>query len=183
MARTLVNTGSSIDIIFKSALDQLLIESLKVTQYTTPLIVFTRDIVIPESIITLPITLSKVPHCIVYMINFLIVDHLGAYNIILDRPFLVATKAIVSMHYLAMKIPATHKAITIKGYQQSACGCYSVASKVTYQIAFDPTIKGYLSGCKPTLYLTKRALARQQRVALKKASQVAGYQSIQEPRQ
>lgn len=160
MARTLVNIGSSVNIIFKSALDQLLIESPKVTQYATPLIVFTRDIVIPKGIITLPITLSKVSHYIVYMIDFLIVDHLGAYNIILDRPFLMATKAIVYMHYLAMKIPAAHKAITIKEYQQSARGCYSVASKITYQIASDPTIKGYLSGSNPILYLTKRALAR-----------------------
>ncbi|KAH9704341.1 Uridine monophosphate kinase [Citrus sinensis] len=59
-ARTLVDTSSSVDIIFKSALDQLLIESPKITPYATPLIGFARDMVIPKGIITLPVTLGKV---------------------------------------------------------------------------------------------------------------------------
>ena len=127
-----VDTGSSVDIIFKSALDQLLTESPNITLYTTPLIGFAGDMVIPKGIITLPVTLSKVSHHIVHMIDFLIVDYAGAYNIILGRPFLVATKAMVSMQYLAMKVPTAQEVITIKGDQQSAHGCYSVASKVTY---------------------------------------------------
>ena len=173
VARTLVDTGSPVDIIFKSALDQLLIESPKITPYATPLIGFAGDMVKPKGIITLPVTLGKVPHCVVHMIDFLIVDHPGAYNIILGRPFLVATKAVVSMHYLTMKVPAAQEVITIKGDQQSARGCYSVASKVTYQIASDPPMKGYPSGSQPTPYPSKRALARQRRAVLKKSPQVA----------
>ena len=72
------------------------------------------------------------------------------------------------MHYLTMKVPTALEVITIKWNQQSARGCYSVASKVTYQIASDPLVKGYPSGSKPTLYPTERALARQRRVVLKK---------------
>ena len=51
------------------------------------------------------------------MIDFLIVDRPGAYNIILGRPFLVATKAVVFMHNLAIKVPAVQEVITIKGDQ------------------------------------------------------------------
>ena len=115
VARTLVDTSSSVDIIFKSVLDQLLIESPKITLYATPLIGFAGDMVIPKGIITLPVALGKLPHRVVHMIDFLIVDHLGAYNIILGRPFLKATKAVVSMHYLTMKVPSTQEVITIKG--------------------------------------------------------------------
>ncbi|KAH9768804.1 Uridine monophosphate kinase [Citrus sinensis] len=119
VARTLVDTSSSVDIIFKSALDQLLIESPKITPYATPLIGFAGDMIIPKGIITLPVTLSKIPHRVVHMIDFLIVDHPGAYNIILGMPFLVATKAVVSMHYLAMKVPAAQEVIATKRDQQS----------------------------------------------------------------
>ena len=143
VVRTLVDTGSSVNIIFKSALDQLLIESSKIAPHVTPHIGLAGDMVIPKGIITLPITLDKVPNRVVHMIYFLIVDHPSAYNIILGRSFLVATKAVISMHYLTMKIPAAQEVITIKEDQQSTRDCYSVASKVTYQIAFDPPVKGY----------------------------------------
>ena len=129
--------------------------------------------VIPNGIITLSVTLSKVPHRVVHMIDFLIVDHSGAYNIILGMPFLVATKAVVSMHYLAMKVLAASEVITIKGDQQSARGCYSVASKVTYQITSDPPMKGYPSGSQPTPYPSRQALAKRRRAVLKKSPQVA----------
>ena len=103
VARTLVDTGNSVDIIFKSALDQLLIKSPRITPCNTPLIGFTGDMVIPKGIITLPVTIGEVPHWVVHMIDFLIVDHPGAYNIILGRPFLATTKAAISMHYLSHK--------------------------------------------------------------------------------
>ena len=106
VAKTLVDTDSSVDIIFKNALDQLLIESPKITPYTTPLIGFVEDMVILKGIITLPVTLGMVPHRVVHIIDFLIVDHRVPTNNILGRSFLVATKAMVSMHYLAMKVPA-----------------------------------------------------------------------------
>ena len=54
-----------------------------------------------KGIITLPVTLGKVPYCAVHMIDFLILNHPGAYNIILGRQFLATTKAAISMHYLA----------------------------------------------------------------------------------
>ncbi|XP_052292006.1 uncharacterized protein LOC127900808 [Citrus sinensis] len=169
VARTLVDTGSSVDIIFKSALDQLLIESPKITSCATPLIGFTGDMVIPKGIITLPVTLGNVPHRVVHMIDFLIVDHPGAYNIILGRPFLATTKVAISMHYLAMKIPIAGEVITIKGDQQSARGCYSVASKVSYQITTNMFPEGYPVSTRPFTSLSKRTLARRRRVARKKA--------------
>ena len=60
VVKTLIDSGSSFDIIFKSTLDQLLIESPKITLYATPLIGFVRDVVIPKGIITLLVTLGKV---------------------------------------------------------------------------------------------------------------------------
>ena len=61
VARTLVDTGSSMDIIFKSILDQLVIKSPRITSCDTPLIGFARDMVIPKDIITLPVTIVRYP--------------------------------------------------------------------------------------------------------------------------
>lgn len=85
VARTLVNSCNSVDIIFKNVLDQLLIESLKIAYCAILLVGFAGYIVDLKVIITLPVTLGKVPHRIVYVIDFLIVFYLGAYNIILGR--------------------------------------------------------------------------------------------------
>ena len=70
VAITLVDTGSSVDIIFKSTLDQLLIESPRIISYDTPLISFAGDVVIPKGIITLPVTICKVPQWVVQMTDF-----------------------------------------------------------------------------------------------------------------
>lgn len=109
----LIDTSSSLDIIFKSALDQLLIESQKITPTNMSLIGFTEDVFIPKSIIALLISIGKVPNRVIQMIDLLIMDRLGACNIIPGKPFLTKTKAVVSMHYLAMKILTTKDIITI----------------------------------------------------------------------
>ncbi|XP_024038303.1 uncharacterized protein LOC112097350 [Citrus clementina] len=179
VAGTLVDTSSSVDIIFKSALDQLLIEP-RITPCDTPLVGFTGDMVIPKSIITLFVTIGKVPYRVVHMIDFLIVDNPDAYNIILGRLFLATTKVVIFMHYLATKIPTAGKIIIIKGDQQSARGCYSVASKASYQIATNMFLERYPVSTRPLISLSKRALARRRRVARKKAQRSTNSQHQQE---
>lgn len=107
-----------------------------------PHISFSGNMVIPRSIIALPVNIRKVPHQVVYMIDLVIVDCMDAKNIILGRPFLVRTKAVISMHYLAMRILTSDKVITIKEDQQSARGCYSVISKLNYQTDFNTFSQG-----------------------------------------
>lgn len=109
----LMDTSNSLDIIFKSALNQLLIESKKITPRNMPLIGFTGDVFILKGIITLLISIGEVPIRFIHMIDFLIMDHLSACNIIMGKPFLTKIKAMVSMHYLAMKILTTKDIITI----------------------------------------------------------------------
>ena len=64
------------------------------------------------------------------------------------------------MHYLAMKIPIAEEIITIKGDQQLAQGCYSIASKVNYQIATNMFLEGYPISTRPLISLSKWAVAR-----------------------
>lgn len=167
---TFVDTGSSVDITFKSALDQLLIESnrqrsLHRTHHSS---ILQETWSSPRVSSFCPLQLARYPTGFVHMINFLIVDHPNAYNIILRRPFLATTKAVISMHYLTMRIPIVGEIITIKVDQQSDRGCYSVTSKASYQIATNIFLKGYPVSTRPLISLSKRAFAKRQRVACKK---------------
>lgn len=74
MARMLLDNGSSVDMIFKSILDQLLIESPKIIPNDTLFVSFTRDVSIPNGIITLHITIGKVPNQVIQYVDFLIID-------------------------------------------------------------------------------------------------------------
>lgn len=51
-------------------LDQLTLESIRVTPNSTSLIGFAGDIIMPKGITTLPILLGKTPHKAIYMVNF-----------------------------------------------------------------------------------------------------------------
>lgn len=50
-------------------LDQLTLESIRVTPNSTSLIGFAGDIIMPKGIATLPILLGKTPHKADYMVN------------------------------------------------------------------------------------------------------------------
>lgn len=115
VVRTLVDTKSLMDIIFNDTLDQLIFESIKVTPNHTLLVGFTSEIVIPKEIMTLPILGVKSPHKLVYMVNYLGVDYLLAYNIILGWLFIATIGESVTIHYLAIKTLTLRSIFTIKG--------------------------------------------------------------------
>ncbi|XP_050217666.1 uncharacterized protein LOC126668518 [Mercurialis annua] len=60
---------------------------------------------------------------------FSIVDMPLAYNGILGRPFLYDSGAFTSIRYLVTKIPTTAGTINIKGDQEVASRCYTIAMK------------------------------------------------------
>lgn len=80
------------------------------------MISFTGEIVIPKGIVTLLVSIGESHYKEVYMVNFLVLDNLRAYNIIFGRPFVATTKVIVSMPYYKnynAKIYYNHRGILI----------------------------------------------------------------------
>lgn len=65
------------------------------------LISFTDDTIILKGTVILPITIGRVLYCVIHIIDFLIIDSSGAYNIILGRLFLMKTQL---MMYFASDI-------------------------------------------------------------------------------
>ena len=86
--RIFVDTGSSVNIIFKKAFDQLQIDRPELLPMTTPLYGFTGNEVQPVGQIRLATSLGEEPLRRTRTINFVVVDYPSSYNVILGRPAL-----------------------------------------------------------------------------------------------
>ena len=73
LRRILVDTGSSVDILFKSALDDMGIADLKLERTNTSLKGFGGGLLTPIGIIELPITVGTKPFEKTMMLDFVVV--------------------------------------------------------------------------------------------------------------
>ncbi|XP_010424579.1 PREDICTED: uncharacterized protein LOC104709708 [Camelina sativa] len=90
VTKILIDTGSSVNVIFKDVLIQMEID-LRTTEHDVqPLIGFDGDTVMTEGTIMLPVYVGGTMHCI----NFAIVDKSIVYNVILGTPWLHKMKAV-----------------------------------------------------------------------------------------
>lgn len=97
-----------------------------------PLVGFSGGSVWPVGIISLPVFVANETAVVVVVIKFMVVDQPSPYNAILGRPFMVTTKACVSLYYIKMKILAEDIIITVKGDQKMARNCYVAAFRENF---------------------------------------------------
>ena len=102
--RILVDTGSSVDVLFKSTLEKMGIADLKLEHTNTSLKGFSGGKLVPLGIVELPITIGSSPTEKTMILDFVVVDEDGPYQMILGRSFLRMSKAVLSNHYLALKM-------------------------------------------------------------------------------
>ena len=76
--------------------------------FTSPLVSFTGDRIVPRGIVTLTVIAGTYPAQITKEINFLIIDYPSTYNIILGRPALYRLRVAMSTYYLKMKFPTAY---------------------------------------------------------------------------
>ena len=84
----LIDTGSSVDILFKGAHEQLNLKNSCYNSCTSPLYGFTGNSVMPMGSKILPVIVGEALLQQNVMTEFIGVDTPFAYNIILGRPFL-----------------------------------------------------------------------------------------------
>ncbi|XP_058189301.1 uncharacterized protein LOC131306889 [Rhododendron vialii] len=105
MRRVLIDRGSSADILYLHAYDQLKIGQERLRPMTSPLVGFTGTPVYPAGQIALPITMGGEGSQITRIIDFIVVDCPSAYNAILGRATLNKIGAIISTYHLMIKFP------------------------------------------------------------------------------
>ncbi|XP_074560759.1 uncharacterized protein LOC141816934 [Curcuma longa] len=105
IARVFVDTGSSVNINFKRAFDQMQIDEADLQPMATSLFRFTGYEVQPLGQITLAISLGEEPLRRTRRVPFTIVDAPFAYNVILGRPTPSAFPVMVSTYHRKMKFP------------------------------------------------------------------------------
>lgn len=86
--RILVDTRSSIDVLFKSTLDEISIIDLKLESTSASLKGFSGGMLSLLSVVELPVTIGSTPSQKIMMLDFVIVDEDSLYQIILGRLFL-----------------------------------------------------------------------------------------------
>jgi hypothetical protein len=101
----LIDTGSSVDILYRSTFELMKIDQRKVIPARYLLVGFTGEQVLLLGSIELPVMARAYPRQRTIMVRFLIIDRPSAYNAILRRTALNDLQAVTSTPHLSMKFP------------------------------------------------------------------------------
>ncbi|KAL0430755.1 UNVERIFIED_CONTAM: hypothetical protein Sradi_0701500 [Sesamum radiatum] len=83
-----IDSGSSADIFFGEAYDQMQLGDVSLERVNTSLYGFAGEVVHPRGIVSLPLTIGRGTTRKTCLLEFLVVDVPSAYNVILGRPTL-----------------------------------------------------------------------------------------------
>ena len=100
-----MDNGSSTDILYYPAFQQMRLGRDLLRSACSPLIGFGGMKVQLVGTITLPVVVGSYPQQITKSVNFLVVDCSSSYNAIIGRPTLNSWKAVTSTYHLSVKFP------------------------------------------------------------------------------
>uniref|UniRef100_A0A2N9FJJ2 Uncharacterized protein n=1 Tax=Fagus sylvatica TaxID=28930 RepID=A0A2N9FJJ2_FAGSY len=133
--RVLIDNGSSANIIYLTAFQQMRIGKDQLRPIETPLVGFAGTSVYPLGIISLQIIAGTYPKQATKKVEFLVVDCPSAYNVIIGRPTLNRLGAVTSTYHLLVRFPTENGIGKMKGDQAMARECYltSVSADQVHQ--------------------------------------------------
>ncbi|XP_072064672.1 uncharacterized protein [Arachis hypogaea] len=123
--RTLVDKGSSTDILFKPAFDKLGLDERELKVYPDTLYGLGDMPIKPLGFIPLHTTFGKRENSKTLSIDFIVVDVGSAYNALIGRTTLNRLGAVVSTLHICMKFPTPKGIATVRGDQKLARKCYN----------------------------------------------------------
>ncbi|XP_073153246.1 uncharacterized protein [Henckelia pumila] len=128
--RVFVDSGSSVNVIFQEAFQQIDLRGCEVNPVKTALYGFARHTVLPRVEVWLPITLGSGDLRKTVMTFFIVVEAPSSYNIIIRRPALNAFMAVSSAYHKKIKFPVDNEIGEVRGDQPSSRWCYADTLRV-----------------------------------------------------
>ncbi|VFQ70919.1 unnamed protein product [Cuscuta campestris] len=129
VTRVLVDTGSSVNILYLETFQKLRLCRTQFEPLKTPLSGFTGDTIEAEGSIVLPVELGSGEKTVWKKMRFIVVDIKCVHNAILGRPGINRVGAVISMPHLCMKFHTPGGVGEVKGNQRNARECYARAVK------------------------------------------------------
>jgi hypothetical protein len=122
--RVLIDNGSSADIIYLPAYQQMKIDKERLRPIDIPLVGFTGDKVNPSGVVSLMIEAGTYLKQVKASVEFMVVDCPSAYNDIIGRPTLNKLRVVTSTYHLLDRFLTEHGIGELKGDQAAARECY-----------------------------------------------------------
>ena len=122
--RVLVDNGSSTDILYYLAFQQMELRRDQLRPVYSPLVGFGGTKVQLMGTITLPVVVGAYPQQVTRDVNFLLVDCSSSYNAIIGRPTLNSWKAVTSTYHLSVKFLTEYGVGEVQRDQLAARECY-----------------------------------------------------------
>ncbi|VFR02730.1 unnamed protein product [Cuscuta campestris] len=135
--RTLVDTGSSVNIMYEKTFQDLGLDRKDLKPMRTPLSGFTGDSIEAERVITVPVIIGDGAHKARLKMEFMAVSINCVHNMILGRPGLEDLECVISPYYLCMKFPTPSGIGVARGDQRLARSCYV---RITKKLPRDETL-------------------------------------------
>ncbi|XP_073131620.1 uncharacterized protein [Henckelia pumila] len=135
VARIFVDSGSSVNVLFQEAINQMDLGQYKMEPIITSLFGFTGHAIRPVGLVHLPLTLGKSNSCKTRIVSFIIVDAPYAYNAILGRPAMTTFMAVASALHQKIKFPVGNEVVEVQGDQVIARKCYVEEVRIEQKVA------------------------------------------------